>query len=98
MVINLYIETCMASRLDVRFNAERWRWLEETTQDRGVPTFIVIRSLIDAAYEDILREPRRNYLAVLNLLLATVPENDCAEGMNHGTEARLPDGSGASSK
>ena len=49
----------MASRLDVRLDPERRKRLEEMARDRGVPISDVVRSLIDDAYEGILRERRR---------------------------------------
>ena len=49
----------MASRLDVRLDPERRQRLEEMARDRGSPISDVIRSLIDDAYEGILRERRR---------------------------------------
>ena len=49
----------MASRLDVRLDPERRQRLEEMARDQGVPISDVIRSLIDDAYEGILRERRR---------------------------------------
>ena len=49
----------MASRLDVRLDPERRNRLEEMARDLGVPISDVIRSLIDDAYEGILRERRR---------------------------------------
>jgi hypothetical protein len=49
----------MATRLDVRLDPERRKRLEEMARDRGVPISDVVRSLIDDAYEGILRERRR---------------------------------------
>ena len=49
----------MATRLDVRLDPERRQRLEEMARDLGVPISDVIRSLIDDAYESILRERRR---------------------------------------
>ena len=46
-------------RLDVRLNAEqRWR-LEELAEAREAPISDVVRRLIDDAYEEVLRERRR---------------------------------------
>ena len=49
----------MATRLDVRLDPERRQRLDEMARERGVPISDVIRSLIDDAYEGILRERRR---------------------------------------
>ena len=49
----------MASRLDVRLDPERRQRLDEMAREQGVPISDVIRSLIDEAYEGILRERRR---------------------------------------
>ena len=49
----------MTSRLDVRLEVEHRRRLEELARDRGVPISEVVRSLIDGAYEGVLRERRR---------------------------------------
>ena len=46
-------------RLDVRLDEERWRRLEELVETRGVPISDVVRTLIDDAYEDVMRERRR---------------------------------------
>ena len=56
----------MASRLDVRLDSERRRRLEEIVDERGTPISEVVRSLIDDAYEDVMRERRR--LAVERLV------------------------------
>lgn len=48
----------MNSRLDVRLEQEHRRRLEELARDRGLPISEVVRSLIDGAYEDIMRERR----------------------------------------
>ena len=48
----------MISRLDVRLEQEHRRRLEELARDRGLPISEVVRSLIDGAYEDIMRERR----------------------------------------
>ena len=48
----------MTSRLDVRLETEHRRRLEELARDRGVPISDVVRSLIDGAYEEIMRQRR----------------------------------------
>ena len=47
------------ARLDVRLDAERRRRLEELVEERGAPISEVVRSMIDDAYESIMRERRR---------------------------------------
>ena len=47
------------ARLDVRLDAERRRRLEELAAMRGEPISQVVRSLIDEAYEAVVRERRR---------------------------------------
>ena len=47
------------ARLDVRLNAEQRRRLEELADARAKPISDVVRGLIDDAYEDVLRERRR---------------------------------------
>ena len=46
-------------RLDVRLDDERTRRLDELVEKRGVPISDVVRCLIDDAYEDVMRERRR---------------------------------------
>ena len=46
-------------RLDVRLDAEQRRRLEELAEVREAPISDVVRRLIDDAYEDFLRERRR---------------------------------------
>ena len=46
-------------RLDVRLDDERRRRLDELVEKRGVPISEVVRCLIDDAYEDVMRERRR---------------------------------------
>ena len=46
-------------RLDVRLDAERRRRLDELVAQRGAPISQVVRRLIDDAYEDVMRERRR---------------------------------------
>lgn len=47
------------ARLDVRLNAEQRRRLEELAEAREAPISYVVRRLIDDAYEEVLRERRR---------------------------------------
>ena len=46
-------------RLDVRLDAERRRRLDELVAQRDAPISEVVRRLIDDAYEDVMRERRR---------------------------------------
>ena len=65
----------MASRLDVRLDPERRQRLEEMARGRGVPISDVIRSLIDDAYEGILRERRRKAVDhLVSLAVETPPD------------------------
>ena len=56
------------ARLDVRLDDERRRRLEELVQERGEPISDVVRCLIDNAYEDIMRERRRQAVERLTRL------------------------------
>ena len=56
------------ARLDVRLDDERRRRLEELVQDRGEPISDVVRCLIDDAYEDIMRERRKQAVERLTRL------------------------------
>lgn len=47
------------ARLDVRLDAEQRRRLEELAEAREAPISYVVRRLIDDAYEEVLRERRR---------------------------------------
>jgi len=47
------------ARLDVRLDAERRRRLEELAEASAAPISYVVRRLIDDAYEEVLRERRR---------------------------------------
>ena len=49
----------MTNRIDVRLDVEHRRRLEELAQDEGETISDVVRNLIDGAYEDILRNRRR---------------------------------------
>ena len=49
----------MTTRLEVRLETEHRRRLEELAREKGIPISEVVRRLIDGAYEDILRERRR---------------------------------------
>ena len=47
------------ARLDVRLDDEQRRRLEELAEAKAKPISDVVRRLIDDAYEDVLRERRR---------------------------------------
>ncbi len=49
----------MTNRVDVRLDVEHRRRLEELAQEKGAAISDVVRSLIDGAYEDILRTRRK---------------------------------------
>ncbi len=49
----------MASRLDVRLDPSRRQRLEELARERGVPISVLIRNLIDDAYDGVVLERRR---------------------------------------
>ena len=56
----------MATRLEVRLDAERRRRLEELAKEKDEPISEVVRCLIDDAYGGIMQERRR--LAVQRLV------------------------------
>jgi len=47
------------ARLDVRLDAEHRRRLEELVEAKAMPISDVVRGLIDDAYEDVVRDRRR---------------------------------------
>jgi uncharacterized protein (DUF1778 family) len=75
----------MATRLDVRLDPERRKRLEEMARDRGVPISDVVRSLIDDAYESILRERRRK--AVDHLVSLEVEDPPDPQALSRELEA-----------
>ena len=48
----------MAARLEVRLDEERKQRLEQLGEAQGVPVSEVVRTLIDAAWEDAMRARR----------------------------------------
>jgi hypothetical protein len=48
----------LSERLEVRLDTERRRKLSQITAARGSPVSVVVRDLIDQAYEDIHRAER----------------------------------------
>ena len=73
------------ARLDVRLGVERRRRLEELVEERGVPISEVVRSLIDDAYEVVLRERRRE--AVRRLVSLEVEDPPDAATLSRELEA-----------
>ena len=78
-------EIAMASRLDVRLDAERRRRLEELVKERGEPISDVVRCLIDDAYDDVIQERRR--LAVQRLVALEVEDPPDAATLSRELEA-----------
>ena len=58
----------MPGRLDVRLDGERRRRLEELASESGAAISEVVRRLIDDAYEDVMRERRRDAVERLTRL------------------------------
>lgn len=75
----------MASRLDVRLDAEHRRRLEELAETEERPISEVVRDLIDSGYEDILRERRRQ--AVERLVQLSVSDTPDPDTLAHELEA-----------
>ena len=67
----------MTNRLDVRLISEHRRRLEELSQERGMPVSEVVRCLIDGAYEDIVRERRKQAIErLIGLNVEDPPDSD----------------------
>ena len=66
------------ARLDVRLDAERRRRLEELVEERGDSISEVVRSLIDDAYEGVMRERRRQVVGRLISLEVEAPPDAAA--------------------
>lgn len=67
----------MTYRLDIRLDGEHWRRLEELAQEEGVTVSDVVRRMIDAAYEDILRTRRQQAVErLIGLNLEVPPDPD----------------------
>ena len=73
------------ARLDVRLDTERRRRLEELAAARAKPISEVVRRLIDDAYEDVLRERRRQ--AVERLISLEVEDPPDAATLSRELEA-----------
>lgn len=63
----------MPGRLDVRLDGEHRRRLEELASEKGSPISEVVRRLIDDAYEDVMRERRRDAVERLTRLNVEEP-------------------------
>ncbi|MDE2822989.1 MAG: hypothetical protein OXK79_05735 [Chloroflexota bacterium] len=63
----------MTNRLDVRLDVEHRRRLEELAEEKGAAISDVVRSLIDGAYEDIMRMRRKGAIERLIALNVEVP-------------------------
>ena len=67
----------MTSRLAVRLELEHRRRLEELAQNSGVPISDVVRSLIDGAYEEVMRQRRiRAAERLASLSVEDPPDSD----------------------
>ena len=73
------------ARLDVRLDAEQRRRLEELAETSAKPISDVVRGLIDDAYEDVLRERRRQ--AVERLIKLEVEDPPDAVTLSRELEA-----------
>ena len=63
----------MPRRLDVRLDDERRRRLEEVASEKGAAISEIVRRLIDDAYEDVMRERRRDAVERLTGLNVEAP-------------------------
>ena len=75
----------MTNRLDVRLDSEHRRRLEELAQENGVPISEVVRRLIDGAYEDIVRERRKQ--AIERLIELNVEDPPDPDALSRELEA-----------
>ena len=67
----------MTNRLDVRLDPEHRRRLEELAGESGVPISEVVRGLIDGAYEDVVRERRKQAIErLIGLNVEDPPDPD----------------------
>ncbi len=73
------------ARLDVRLDAEQRRRLEELAETSARPISDIVRGLIDDAYEDVLRERRRQ--AVERLIKLEVEDPPDAATLSRELEA-----------
>ena len=75
----------MATRLEVRLDAERRRRLEELAKEKGEPISEVVRCLIDDAYGGVMQERRR--LAVQRLVELEIEDPPDAATLSRELEA-----------
>ena len=75
----------MPGRLDVRLDGERRRRLEELASEQGSGISAVVRRLIDDAYEEVMRERRRD--AVERLTRLNVEEPPEPDALSRELEA-----------
>lgn len=67
----------MTNRVDVRLDIEHRRRLEELAQEKGAAISDVVRGLIDGAYEDILRNRRKEAIErLIGLNVEDPPDPD----------------------
>ncbi len=67
----------MINRVDVRLDVEHRRRLEELAQEKGAAISDVVRSLIDGAYEEILRTRRKEAIErLIGLNVEDPPDPD----------------------
>ncbi len=67
----------MTNRLSVRLNDEHRRRLDELAQEKGVTISDVVRRMIDATYEDMLRTRRQQAVErLIGLNLEDLPDPD----------------------
>ena len=65
------------NRLDVRLDSEHQRRLEVLAGENGVPISEVVRRLIDGAYEDVVRERRKQAIErLIGLNVEDPPDPD----------------------
>ena len=79
------------AKLDLRLDAERRRRLEVVVEERDVPISEVVRNLIDAAYEDVMRKRRKSAVERLVGLEAEDPP-DAATLSRELEDAHKPGG------
>jgi len=67
----------LRERLEVRLDAEHRRKLAEITARRGAPVSVVVRDMIDQAYEEVTREERLRAARELGQMeIEDVPDPD----------------------
>jgi hypothetical protein len=67
----------LRERLEVRLDAEHRRKLTEITARRGAPISVIVRDMIDQAYEEVAREERlRAAREIAQFEIEDVPDPD----------------------